>query len=183
MPVIWSPIFLPPPPLASLLPPPSCAGGIRHAITVPNAGGRERLFLVDPSPAATRRNRRSPGRASHVGGRGCSARLTCVGRLQAGESSPLGPVCSVTYAARLPASWAPGLYIHHASSRVMPRVHPTCILSCARKACTMPSCVSVSTSGVSPAHFVCTGGVLGLASSALVCWFVHSVRAECPFRS
>ena len=124
LPVIWSPIFLPPPPLASLLPPPSCAGGIRHAITVPNAGGRERLFLVDPSPAATRRNRRSPGRASHVGGRGCSARLTCVGRLQAGESCPLGPVCSVTYAARLPASWAPGLYLHHASHRVMARVLP-----------------------------------------------------------
>ena len=83
-------------------------------------------------------------------------------------------------AAHLVGAW---LYVHHASHRVMARVPPTCILSCARKACTMPSCVSVSTSGVSPAHFVCPGGVLGLASSALVCWFVHSVRAECPFRS
>ena len=32
--------------------PPSCAGGIRRAIAVPNAGGWERLFLGDPSPAA-----------------------------------------------------------------------------------------------------------------------------------
>ena len=51
-------------PHASLLPPPSCVGGIRRAIAVPNAGGREWLIFTDLSPAATRRNRCSPERAT-----------------------------------------------------------------------------------------------------------------------
>ena len=138
LPVIWSPIFLPPPPLASLLPPPSCAGGIRHAITVPNAGGRERLFLVDPSPAATRRNRRSPGRASRVGGSGLlSAPHVC--GTAAGRGVLSSRSCMQCYvrrsAARIVGAWA----VH--TSRVILRdasCTPTCILSCARKACTMP---------------------------------------------
>ena len=162
--------------------PPSCVGGIRRAIAVPNAGGWERLFLGDPSPAAF----------GGTGARPSVLRTSGVGAAQRASHvwdgcRPGSLLLSVLYAvSRTPLGCPPRGRLAVHSSRVSSRdasCAPTCILSCARKACTMPSCVSVSTSGVSPAHFVCTGGVLGLASSALVCWFVHSVRAECPFRS
>ena len=142
--------------LASLLPPPSCAGGIRRAIAVPNAGGRERLIFADPSPAATRRNRCSPERASarreveaaqrasHVWD-GCRpgslllSVLDAVLRMQLGRPHRGRPSCTCITR-----------YL-----RVVPRVHPTCIFSCARKVHTMTSCASACTSSAPPVHFVC----------------------------